>query len=314
MPDERPIADTVHGVPPVAVSTTSTLVNKTGSWKYIRPVYQDKVAPCNQGCPVGIDIEGYMNLLREGRTQEAIGLLLRENPLPAVTGRVCYHPCEDGCNRRGFDDAVAIHAVERVLGDLALEFPLPPPAPRTWPETVAVVGSGPAGLACAYHLARLGYGVTVYESELEPGGVLRYGIPEYRLPKQVLARELERIRALGVAFRCGVRVGGELPWSALAEHHAVFLATGVHRSRPLGVPGWTSAAPAVRFRMVRARPLPGREVGERHSSARRARAFRAGARSMAWGGRAGKSLFRCHPVTESGRSVRAAGPRPRHPA
>ncbi|MBI5709126.1 MAG: FAD-dependent oxidoreductase [Candidatus Eisenbacteria bacterium] len=236
-PVERPIADTVHGVPPVAVSTTTTLVNRTGSWKYIRPVYQDKVAPCNQGCPVGIDIEGYMNLLREGRTQEAIELLLRENPLPAVTGRVCYHPCEDGCNRRGFDDAVAIHAVERVLGDLALASPLPPPAPRTWPETVAVVGSGPAGLACAYHLARLGYGVTVYESELEPGGVLRYGIPEYRLPKQVLARELERIRALGVSFRCGVQVGGELPWSALAEHHAVFLATGVHRSRPLGVPG-----------------------------------------------------------------------------
>jgi 2-oxoacid:acceptor oxidoreductase delta subunit (pyruvate/2-ketoisovalerate family) len=236
VPEPRPPADIAHGVPPVAVSTTSTRVNLTGSWKYIRPVFQDGVAPCNQGCPVGIDIEGWMNLVREGRLDEARELLLRENPLPAVTGRVCYHPCEAACNRGRFDEAVSIHAVERMLGDLALDAPPPPVAPRR-AETVGIVGSGPAGLACAYHLARLGYGVTVYEREPEPGGILRYGIPEYRLPKRILAREIDRIRSLGVEFRCDTRVGGELPFEGIQAHDAVFVATGVHRSRPLGIPG-----------------------------------------------------------------------------
>ncbi len=110
-----------QSVPPISVSNTSTLVNKTGSWKYIRPLYQDRVAPCNAGCPVGIDIEGYMNLLREGRVSEAVELLLRENPMPSVTGRVCHHPCETHCNRRLFDKPVSIHAVERLLGDLFLD-------------------------------------------------------------------------------------------------------------------------------------------------------------------------------------------------
>ena len=210
MADPRPPQDIAHGVPPVAVSITSTRVNRTGSWKYIRPIYQDRVAPCNQGCPVGIDIEGYMNLVREGCTAAAIELLLRENPLPATTGRVCYHPCETACNRAQLDEAVSIHAVERMLGDLALESVPTVAPPRTRTETVGVIGSGPAGLSCAYHLARLGYAVTVYEAEAEPGGVLRWGIPEYRLPKQVLAKEVERIAAQGVTIRCNARVGREL--------------------------------------------------------------------------------------------------------
>ncbi|MFQ5599207.1 MAG: NAD(P)-binding protein [Candidatus Krumholzibacteriia bacterium] len=229
--------DLVHGVPPAPISSSTTWVNKTGSWKYIRPIYRDRVAPCNEGCPVGIDIGAYMNFLREDRLQEALDLLLRENPMPATTGRVCYHPCENVCNRRSFDEPVSIHGVERMLGDLALEGPLPEPVPRTRSETVAVVGSGPAGLACAYHLARLGYGVTVFEAAAEPGGVLRLGIPEYRLPKRVLAREIDRIRALGVEIQCGMRVGSDPPWSGLDEFGAVFLATGVHRSRALGVDG-----------------------------------------------------------------------------
>ncbi len=237
MPEPRELTDFDHGVPPVAVSLTSTRVNPTGSWKYIRPLFQDKVAPCNQGCPVGIDIEGYMNLLRENRLDEACELLLRENPLPAVTGRVCYHPCEIACNRAKLDAAVSIHAVERMLGDRALEAPLPEAAPRTRDESVGIVGSGPAGLSCAYHLVRLGYEVTVYEAEPEPGGVLRYGIPEYRLPKSVLAGEVDRLRALGVQIRCGVRVGQDLPYADLERHDAVFVAAGVQRSRRLGIPG-----------------------------------------------------------------------------
>jgi 2-oxoacid:acceptor oxidoreductase delta subunit (pyruvate/2-ketoisovalerate family) len=231
------LTDIVHGVPEVAVSATSTLVNRTGSWKYIRPVYRDRVAPCNEGCPVGIDIEAYMNLLREGKLEEARDLLLRENPMPAVTGRVCYHPCENACNRRQADGAVAIHAVERMLGDAALDAPAPPAPKPARKETVAVVGSGPAGLGAAYHLAGLGYAVTVFEAADEPGGVLRLGIPEYRLPKALLAREIERIASRGVEIRCGARLGDDVDWSDLQAYDAVFLALGVHRSQPLGVPG-----------------------------------------------------------------------------
>jgi len=224
----------VRGIPPVAVSSTTTLENKTGSWKYIRPVYRDRIAPCNAACPVGIDIEGYMRLLQLGQVHEARRLLLRENPMPAVTGRVCHHPCEMACNRTHFDEAVSIHAVERVLGDLELDGPVTDPIPRARSETVAVVGSGPAGLSCAYHLGRLGYAVTVFEEAPHPGGMLRLGIPEYRLPRDVLDRQIERIEVQGVTIRCGVRVGDDVPWSDL-DADAVFVASGAHRGRSAGM-------------------------------------------------------------------------------
>src|SRR5512135_139879 len=137
-------------VPFVSVSSTSTRGNRTGSWKYVQPAFRDGVAPCNARCPVGIDVEGYLNLLREGRIDEAQDLLLRENPMPAVTGRVCDHPCEGSCNRRSFDEAVAVHAIERAIGDRALGAAPPARTAGTRPGKVAVVGSGPAGLACAY--------------------------------------------------------------------------------------------------------------------------------------------------------------------
>ncbi|MEQ1832562.1 MAG: FAD-dependent oxidoreductase [Candidatus Eisenbacteria bacterium] len=225
MPDTHATRALEHGVPTIAVSNSSTLSNRTGSWKYIRPIYEDKVAPCNAGCPVGIDLEGVMNLLRLDQVDAARELLLRENPLPGVTGRVCDHPCQSACSRAQFDQAVNIHVVERMLGDLA-DAPATVTPRRMRPERVAVVGSGPAGLGCSYHLARLGYTVTVFEADPEPGGWLRYGVPEYRLPATVLARELERVRSEGVVFRCGVRVGGELAWSELAKFDAVFLASG----------------------------------------------------------------------------------------
>ncbi len=224
-------------IPPIPVSDTTTLVNKTGSWKYIRPVYQDRVAPCNAGCPVGIDIEGYLNLLREERTDEAMELLIRENPIPAVTGRVCDHPCEVVCNRRYFDEAVAIHSVERMLGDRILDAPLPEPVPRTHDERIAVIGSGPAGLACAYHMTRQGYAVTVFEAAAEAGGMLRLGIPEYRLPRDVLDRQIARIEALGVEFKCATVVGRDVFWDDLADFAAVFVATGAHDGRKMGMEG-----------------------------------------------------------------------------
>jgi NADPH-dependent glutamate synthase beta subunit-like oxidoreductase len=255
--------DIRHGVPPIAVSTGSTLANRTGSWKYIRPVYRDMVAPCNAACPVGTDVEGYMNLLREGRVAEARDLLLRENPMPAVTGRVCDHPCQTACNRASLDDAVNIHAVERMLGDLEPEVRAPTPQ-RTRQERVAVVGSGPSGLACAYHLARLGYTVDVFESDPEPGGALRFGIPEYRLPRAVLAREIERIRSQGVNLRCGVRVGGNLSWQELESYDAVFLASGARVDRPLELAGREKAdvRPGLEF-------LREARAGERGAAGRR---------------------------------------------
>jgi NADPH-dependent glutamate synthase beta subunit-like oxidoreductase len=226
-----------HPIPAVSISSTTTQENKTGSWKTIRPLYQDRVAPCNQGCPVGIDIEAYMNLLRQGRIDDAIDLLLRENPMPATTGRVCHHPCENSCNRRSLDSAVSIRAVEKMLGDLALERSVPEPAQRGERRPVAVVGSGPAGLGCAYHLARLGYDVTVFEAGGRAGGVLRTGIPEYRLPARVVDREIDRIRSLGVKIRCRTRIGLDVPWQALDGFDAVFLATGAPKSRKLGLAG-----------------------------------------------------------------------------
>lgn len=225
-----------HGVPSRVTAADSTVANPTGSSKRARPVYQDMVAPCNAACPVGMDVEGAMNLMRQGRVVEARDLLLRENPMPAVTGRVCDHRCQTSCNRAFFDDAVNIHAVERMLGDLEPEVRAAVPA-RTRTEKVAIVGSGPAGLACAYHLARLGYAVHVFEAEPEPGGALRYGIPEYHLPREVLAREIERIRSQGVEFRCGVRVGGDLSWKELESYDAIFLASGARLNRPLELAG-----------------------------------------------------------------------------
>ena len=255
-----------RGIPPVAMSQTSTLVTRTGSWSAIRPVYHDRVAPCNQACPVGIDIEGYLNLLRLDRVDEALELLLAENPMPAVTGRVCHHPCENACNRRFLDGAVSIHAVERMMGALPRDgmFPVVPVATRD--EHVAVVGSGPAGLACAYHLARLGYRVTVFEAAAQAGGMLRLGIPEYRLPRAVLDRDIERIQAQGVTIRYGARVGVDPGWRQLmSKFGAVCVATGAHTSRALGVkgedlPGVTPGLAVLRDVNAGKRPDLGRKV------------------------------------------------------
>lgn len=229
MSDDRVTPDLAHGVPPIAVSSASTLVNRTGSWKYVQPRYQDRGAPCNAACPVGIDIEGAMNLLRQDKVAEARDLMLRENPMPAVTGRVCDHPCHLACNRAQFDGAVNIRAVERMLGD-AEPARLTTLPTRSRKETVAVVGSGPAGLSCAYHLSRLGYGVTVLEGDAEPGGWLRW-LPDFRLPRAVLTREIEHIRAAGVTIQCGADVGCNLDWKELERFDAVFLATGARVQR-----------------------------------------------------------------------------------
>jgi dissimilatory sulfite reductase flavoprotein subunit len=213
-----------------------------------RPQQIQKPAPCLLGCPAGNDVRGWLNLIsqrtRTGTSLEAaldaaFATLAATNPLPAVLGRVCPHPCEDGCNRKDKDGAVAVNSVERFLGDWALERKLPLPSLREdRREKIAVVGAGPAGLSCAYQLARRGYAVTIFESLPEPGGMLRYGIPDYRLPRSVLAAEIARIAALGVEIRCGVKVGEDVPFEQIErEHDAVFVAIGAHRGKRIGIEG-----------------------------------------------------------------------------
>lgn len=223
----------------VAVSFDTMMVNRTGSWRYMRPVYRDKIPPCNEGCPAGEDIERYMVYASQGRFREAWETIREENPFPGVCGRVCYHPCESVCNRRLYDEGLSINAIERAVfdyGKASLEEI--EELPTKYPEKVAVVGAGPAGLACAYHLKRLGYAVNVYEAHSKAGGVLRLGIPEYRLPRDVLDLEIAQIEAIGVKIETGCRVGTDVTFDKLAsEYDAVFIATGVHVSRPMGIKG-----------------------------------------------------------------------------
>jgi len=225
-------------LPPLVMSLGTTLVNKTGSWRYLRPVYEDKTAPCIEGCPASEDIQAYMYWTARGEFERAWEIIMEENPFPAVTGRVCYHPCEFSCNRGQFDQALSINAIERFLGDYGLNQSLDRfKLEEDRPEKVAIVGSGPAGLTCAYHLRRLGFQVVVFEAAEEPGGVLRYGIPEYRLPKAILNREIRRLEQFGVEIHTRTQIGYHLPWEKLMAYDAIFIATGVHKSRELEIPG-----------------------------------------------------------------------------
>jgi 2-oxoacid:acceptor oxidoreductase delta subunit (pyruvate/2-ketoisovalerate family) len=212
--------------------------NKTGAQRYERPVYDysAKTSPCREGCPTGHDIALGLMLIARGRPELAYRVFREESPFPAITGRVCYHPCEAPCNRKEYDQPLSIAQLERYAGEHAGDEA--PAADITHDTGVAVVGSGPAGLACAYHLRRLGYQVTVYEASSQPGGALRYGIPAYRLPRPVLDREIARLEAQGVSFRCGVRIGEGVSFERLREEHgAVFLGVGLSRPRRLVVPG-----------------------------------------------------------------------------
>ncbi len=229
-------------LPPLPVSLAPTLANKTGTWRYLRPFYEEKTSPCNHACPAGSDIVHWIRALRDGELEAAWRTLIAENPLPGVCGRVCPHPCEAHCNRNAFGGAIAIHALERYLADEAAAHGWRPARLAAGHgRRVAVVGAGPAGLACAYHLARLGHVVTVHEAEAEPGGLLRHAIPPYRLPRNVLDWEVSNIEALGVRFVLGSRLGDNLSPDELRGVDAIFLAPGQGRSRPLGVPGEEAA-------------------------------------------------------------------------
>ncbi|MCS7197451.1 MAG: NAD(P)-binding protein [Candidatus Bipolaricaulota bacterium] len=235
-------------MPPMAVSLADMGHNRTGGWRYLRPIYLEKIAPCKNACPVGNDIPRILSLVSEGRYEDAWRLFRETSPLPGVCGRVCYHPCESFCNRKNFDEALSIAAIERFVADACFELEDKIPERPKRSEKIAVVGSGPAGLACAYFLAKDGYAVTVFEAASQPGGMLRLGIPSYRLPRDVLDREIELIAHWGVEFRTNTTIGHDLSIERLWEQHdAVFIATGAHRGRALNIPGEEFALQGLEF-------------------------------------------------------------------
>ena len=253
--------DDVTGLPNLLTTT-----GRVAPVRSRRPIYLDMLPPCNAGCPAGENIQEWLRLIKAGQHEAAWRQLTADNPFPAIHGRVCYHPCETACNRKDLDAAVSIHSVERYLGDLALE--------RGWRfETlsrdsgrrVLIIGAGPSGLSAAYHLRRLGHEVEIHDSADAPGGMMRYGIPEYRLPRDVLDAEVARITDMGVVIRNNTPVTDLLATQVAGRFDAVFVAIGAHLSKRVDIPSAdaTRMVDAVSFLRDVAkgeRPVIGRRV------------------------------------------------------
>ena len=262
--DITPLPDLAHGHA------------RSGPVRAQRPVYVDLLPPCNAGCPAGENIQAWLAHIQAGEHERAWRELVSDNPLPAIHGRVCYHPCESVCNRANLDSAVSIHSVERFLGDLALDrgWRFDSPGPATG-RRVLVIGAGPSGLSAAYHLARLGHEVEIRDAGPKAGGMMRYGIPAYRLPRDVLDGELERIAALGVRITSAHRVEDLVAERADGRFDAVFVAVGAHLSKRVEIPA-RDAGPivdAVSF-------LRGVASGERPQVGRRVAVYGGGNTAM----------------------------------
>jgi hypothetical protein len=250
----------------ITLDVGSSLANKTGSWRTERPVYLDLLPPCNNACPAGENVQAWLFHAEEGRYEDAWRQLMLDNPFPAIMGRVCYRPCESVCNRGQLDESVGINSVERFLGDEAIRrrWTVRVTAPQSG-KRVLVVGAGPSGLAAAYHLTLLGHAVTIRDSGDRPGGMMRYGIPAYRLPRDVLDAEVNRILAMGVLLETGRTVTDVVAAMHDDGFDAVFLAVGAHIGRRADIPAGDSARILDAVSVLRGmeggeRPLLGRRV------------------------------------------------------
>lgn len=234
MTQEKPFA--------ITLDVGSSLANRTGSWRTLRPVYVNRLPPCNAKCPAGEKCRDWLFLAQSGDYEGAWKEIVEDNPFPAVMGRVCYHTCQTACNRGDLDEPVGINAVERFLGDHALKlgWKLPQPAEEKG-KRILVVGAGPAGLSAAYHLRRMGYAVHVVESAEAAGGMMRYGISKYRLPREVLDEEIARIEALGVEFEFGREVSDLAAEMKAGGYAAAFIGAGASLAHRAYIPAGDAA-------------------------------------------------------------------------
>jgi NADPH-dependent glutamate synthase beta subunit-like oxidoreductase len=249
----------------ITLDVGSSRANRTGSWRTERPVYVHGQAPCGHACPAGEDVQAWLYNAEEGDYETAWRKIMEENPLPAVMGRVCYHPCETACNRAQLDDAVGINSVERFLGDEALRQGWRVAVPAPSGRRVLIVGAGPSGLSAAYHLARLGHAVTIRDAGPIAGGMMRFGIPRYRLPRDVLEAEIQRIVELGVRLELNSKVTDVLAAQREGDFDAVFLAVGAQLARRTYIPAGSAARMLDALSLLRSmegeqKPLLGRRV------------------------------------------------------
>ena len=250
----------------ITLDVGSSLANQTGTWRTERPVYVDRLPPCNNACPAGENIQAWLYHAESGDYEKAWRVLTQDNPLPAVMGRVCYHPCETACNRAQVDEAVGINSVERFLGDEAIKrgWTFTPPETQSG-KRVLVVGAGPSGLSAAYQLRRMGHAVTIYDAGPAAGGMMRFGIPKYRLPRDVLDAEVKRILDIGVELKLNTKVDNILDTMKAGKFDAAFLAVGAHIGKRAFIPAGSASKVLDAVTMLRSmegedKPLLGRRV------------------------------------------------------